>query len=56
MLEKSNEKLPYSLALLWRHATSGVPSVIGHSRLCKVHGSSNACFVESGKSGHTAKW
>ena len=47
MLEKSNDKFPYSLILL-RKEDSGDVEVIGHSRLCRVHGMADACFVESG--------
>lgn len=43
MLEKSNDSLPYSLVLLENE------EVLGHSRLCKVHGVEKACFVESGE-------
>ena len=52
MLEKSNDELPYSMVLI-EHAESW--SVMGHSRLCKVHGMEQACFVESGMLTKT-KW
>lgn len=47
MLEKSNDDLPYSIALMEK-IEDGPSIVIGHSRLCKVYGVDNACFVESG--------
>ena len=48
MLEKSNDNLPYCIVLLEKTQTGIVGKVVGHSRLCKVYGINNACFVESG--------
>ena len=47
MLEKSNDTFPYSLILLEKENNERA-HVIGHSRLCQVHGQVEACFVESG--------
>ena len=48
MLEKSNDKFPYCIVLLEKAKNGGQDEVVGHSRLCKVYGVENACFVESG--------
>ena len=45
MLEKSNDNLPISFALM----DSKNNSVVGHSRISPVFGDSGACFVESGE-------
>jgi len=50
MLEKSNEKFPYNMALLERPVSNSKQvNVIGHSRLCRVYGEPEAAFVESGE-------
>ncbi|KAK2145583.1 hypothetical protein LSH36_670g00041 [Paralvinella palmiformis] len=46
MLEKSNTSLPYCMVLL-KQGSSDQWELIGHSRLCVVHGQPKACFVES---------
>jgi len=48
MLGKSNNNLPYSIALLEKNHDRGTVEVIGHSRLCRVHQQPTAGFVESG--------
>lgn len=64
MLEKSNDNLPYCIALVERISAQAGSSksdgepvindgerhgrVVGHSRLCRVHGLPRAAFVESG--------
>jgi len=57
MLEKSNDDLPYSIALLEKKSLDDTNDVdpkrisirvVGHSRLCRVHNQSHAAFVESG--------
>lgn len=50
MLEKSNQKFPYNIALLERLVSNAKQAnVIGHSRLCRVYGQPEAAFVESGE-------
>ena len=49
MLEKSNDQFPYCIVLLEKGNIEGKAKVVGHSRLCKVYGQDDACFVESGK-------
>lgn len=44
-LNKSNSNLPVSLVLVRQSGES--PEVVGHSRLCRVLGEEDACFIES---------
>ena len=47
MLGKSCDRLPYNIVFVLDD--EGSPNeVIGHSRLCRVHGQEKSCFVESG--------
>ena len=46
MLEKSCNEMPFNIVFLRK--TSNVDEVVGHSRLCRVHGQEASAFVESG--------
>ena len=47
MLGKSCDQLPYNIVFVLED--EGSPDeVIGHSRLCRVHGQEESCFMESG--------
>ena len=49
MLGKSSDKLPYNIVYVLDEDNGSSCDVIGHSRLCKVHGHNKSCFIESGK-------
>ena len=48
MLGKSCDQLPYNIVFVLDDGGGSPDEVIGHSRLCRVHGQEKACFVESG--------
>ena len=48
MLGKSCDQLPYNIIFVLDDDEGSPDEVIGHSRLCRVHGQEKACFVESG--------
>ena len=48
MLGKSCDQLPYNIVFVLDDDGGSPDDVIGHSRLCRVHGQEKACFVESG--------
>ena len=48
MLGKSCDQLPYNIVFVLDDDEGSPDEVIGHSRLCRVHGPDKSCFVESG--------
>ena len=48
MLGKSCDQLPYNIVFVLGDNEGCPDEVIGHSRLCRVHGQGKSCFVESG--------
>ena len=49
MVGKSCDQLPYNIVFVLDDDDGSPDEVIGHSRLCLVHGQEKSCFVESGR-------